>query len=96
MTFFANFPLNSHLWLLRALYVNVDIKFQLKTTIKTLKIALSNESTNWIQEFLYRTSRLVPSGTNWKQEFCYRGPPRAKRHSVSERRKSPLTLVLNV
>ena len=50
---------------------------------------LLTKSTNWIQEFLYRTPRLVPCGTNWKQEFCYRGPPRAKCHSVSERRVPP-------
>ena len=50
---------------------------------------LLTKSTNWIQEFLYRTPRLVPCGTNWKQEFCYRGPPRAKWHSVSERRIPP-------
>ena len=40
---FVNFPLNSHLRLLRVLYFHVDIKFLLKTTINALKIALFNE-----------------------------------------------------
>ena len=35
------------------------------------------------------STKLVPLGTNWKQEFCYRGPPRTKRHSVSECRNPP-------
>ena len=86
--FFANFPQNLHIWVFRALYAYVDIKFLLKTTINSLKIAFSN------QKYLLDTiifmldttvsTKLVPLGTNWKQEFCYRGPPRTKWHSVSE------------
>ena len=41
--FFANFPQNLHIWVFRALYAYVDIKFLLKTTINSLKIAFSNQ-----------------------------------------------------
>ena len=47
------------------------------------------KGTSCIWELLYRTPRLVHSGTNWNQEFCYRGPPRTKRHGVSECRNPP-------